>query len=120
MQIEKARESLQAAEMCFGERLYNSTANRAYYAMYQAAVVALERTGYRPRGETWSHEGVQSTFATELTRRSKRYPAALAQHLSDGLFLRNRADYTEISLSQVQARRILRWAQEFIEALERA
>ncbi len=50
MRIEKAHESLKAAELCFAEKLYNSTANRAYYAMFQAAIVALETVGLRPKG----------------------------------------------------------------------
>jgi uncharacterized protein (UPF0332 family) len=41
MMLEKALESLRAAELCFQEKMYNSTANRAYYAMFQAAVFAL-------------------------------------------------------------------------------
>jgi uncharacterized protein (UPF0332 family) len=58
MLIEKAQESLRAAELCYTEKLYNSTANRAYYAMFQATVVALERVGVRPKGEQWSHENL--------------------------------------------------------------
>ena len=58
MLIEKALESLKAAELCFDERLFNSSASRAYYAMFQAAVVALEKIGLNPKGEKWSHEGV--------------------------------------------------------------
>ena len=41
MEIAKAEESLKAAELCYAQGLYNSSANRAYYAMFQAAQVAL-------------------------------------------------------------------------------
>ena len=71
MNIEKAHESLNAADLCFQNLMYNSTANRAYYAMFQAAIVALKQTGITPQGEQWSHEGVQAMFALELTRQRK-------------------------------------------------
>jgi len=40
MEIAKAEESLKAAELCYAQGLDNSSANRAYYAMFQAAQVA--------------------------------------------------------------------------------
>jgi uncharacterized protein (UPF0332 family) len=83
MLIEKAQEALCAAEVCFGEKLYNSPANRAYYAMYQAAVVGLEQVGARPKGDQWSHDGVQAMFTLELTRRRKRFPSSFARDLAD-------------------------------------
>ena len=53
MEMAKATESLRAAELCYAQGFYNSSANRAYYAMFQAAQVALETAGFmRPE---WSH-----------------------------------------------------------------
>ena len=43
MEIAKAEESLKAADPCCAQGLYNSWASRPYYAMFQAAQVALER-----------------------------------------------------------------------------
>ena len=117
MQIEKAHESLRAAEVCFGEKLYNSTANRAYYAMFQAAVVALETVGFRPKGKEWSHEGVQATFAMELTRRRKLYSVSLVADLLDILSIRHQADYKERNVSREDARDALKAAQHFVEAV---
>lgn len=114
MQFSKAQESLTAAQLCFDQRLYNSAANRCYYAMFQAAVVALEAAGFRPRGKEWSHEGVQATFATELTRRRKLYPHELAGYLSEALAIRHTADYRDADVSQSQTRRLLKWAQAFV------
>jgi uncharacterized protein (UPF0332 family) len=119
MQVEKARESLQAAELCQDQRLYNSTANRAYYAMFQAAVVVLEDHGFQPKGENWTHAAVPSAFAVELTRRRKVYPHHFAQYLSEGLLIRNQADYEDANVSASQAKRILRWAQEFVREVAR-
>lgn len=114
MQSEKAKESLQAAELCYEQKLFNSTVNRAYYAMFQMAIVILEGQGFQPKGENWSHAAVPSTFALELTRRRKSYPQHLVRYISDGLFIRNQADYEEINVSAAQAKRVLRWAQEFV------
>ena len=117
MLIEKAHESLRAAELCFGEKLYNSTANRAYYAMFQAAVVALETIGFRPKGKEWSHEGVQATFAMELTHRRKLYSSSLVVDLLDILSIRNQADYKERNVSKEDARDALNAARHFVEAV---
>ena len=60
MEMAKAEESLRAAELCYAQDFYNSSANRAYYAMFQAAQVALETAGFvRPE---WSHAGLHATF----------------------------------------------------------
>ncbi len=119
IRVEKAREFLQAAEFCYQQQFYNSTANRAYYAMFQAAIMMLEDQGFQPRGKIWTHEGVPGTFALELTRRRKIYSRHLVRYLSDGLSLRNRADYDEVHISKAQATRILRWANEFIKESRR-
>ncbi len=57
MEISKAQESLDAAKLCYGHKLYNSTVSRAYYAMFQAAVVALESAGVLPNADTWATKG---------------------------------------------------------------
>jgi uncharacterized protein (UPF0332 family) len=115
MPIEKAHELLRAAELCFAETLYNSTANRAYYAMFQAAVVALEKTGLRPQGDQWSHAAVHALFASEFIHHRKLFPRRVGHYLPDGLAVRHQADYDERSLSQNQARRVLAWAREFLQ-----
>ena len=52
----KAEESLAGAEVEFASGRYNNSANRAYYACFQAAVAALIRAGVRPTGGgEWSH-----------------------------------------------------------------
>ena len=119
MQIEKAKESLQAAELCYADKLYNSTANRAYYAMFQAAVVALESAGIAKRGARWSHPGLQSKFSLELTRRRKIYPRSLARMLAKGSAIRNDADYTELNISKRRALEMLRWARDFVAQVEK-
>lgn len=117
MEMTKAEESLQAADLCYSQGLYNSSANRAYYAMFQAAQVALAAAGFT-RSE-WSHAGLHATFANELTRRRKQYPATLARDLTIVQELRHTADYRDHDLSQRQAARALRKAREFINTVKR-
>src|SRR6266566_4724991 len=80
MDLDRAQESLRAAELCLQVGYANSAASRAYYAMFQAAQVALEHVG--SRRAMWSHAGLQAAFATECIHRRKIYPAALREHLS--------------------------------------
>jgi uncharacterized protein (UPF0332 family) len=87
----RARESLQAAELCLREGFVNSATSRAYYAMFQAAQTALQVVHVvRPE---WTHAALQATFVTELIRRRKAYPGAFSEYLSSGLHSRQLADY---------------------------
>src|SRR5712691_1768890 len=81
--LSKAVESLISAQADSVAARYNSCANRAYYACFQAAVAALLAAGIRPaspRGE-WSHEFVQSQFNGLLITRRKLYPITLRRVL---------------------------------------
>lgn len=116
----KARESLLSAEVDYAAARYNSCANRADYACFQAAVAALLAEGLRPanpRGE-WSHEFVQSQFNGVLIARRKRYPATLRRILRDSIEVREKADYTPAAVSARVAERVLRAAQTFVHAIE--
>ena len=116
MNMEKAADSLKAAELCYDTGLHNSSASRAYYAMFQAAQVALEKAGFK-RPE-WSHTALHATFGNELTRRRKLYSPFLVRSLALGLELRLVADYEEEMVSRKQAERGLRWARDFIKAIK--
>lgn len=116
----KAVESLSSAEADFISARYNSCANRAYYACFQAAIAALLTAGIRPtnpRGE-WSHEFVQSQFNGLLIHRRKLYPTALRRVLRDTLEVREKADYTLSSVSAAVSSRVLRQAREFAHAIQ--
>jgi uncharacterized protein (UPF0332 family) len=116
----KAVESLTSAQIDYVAVRYNSCANRAYYACFQAAVAALLAAGIRPaspRGE-WSHEFVQSQFNGLLISRRKLYPAALRRVLRDTMAVREKADYTPASVSARVASRVLQAAQEFVHAIQ--
>ena len=117
MDIDKANESLRAAEHCYNEGLNNSSVSRAYYSMYQAAQVALEAAGIS-RTE-WTHAGLQATFANELTRRRKLYSAFLARDMNVVQDLRLTADYRDHDVSRRQVTRALAKASEFVGQIEK-
>jgi uncharacterized protein (UPF0332 family) len=98
--------------------LVNSAVSRAYYAMFQAAQVALEQAGFRR--SSWSHSGLQAACTTELIHRRKRYPAVLRDYLSSGLEVRQVADYGRSGVSQKIAQRLVRRARTFVAAVEEA
>jgi len=62
--LTRPQETLKAADLCLREGLVNSAANRAYYAMFQSAQIALEAEGFA-RTE-WSHRGLHSSFNQQL------------------------------------------------------
>jgi len=112
MRLEKAMESFRAGETCLALELFNSCASRCYYAMFQAAVVALEAAGFH--SDAWSHAALQATFTSELIHRRKIYPKQLAEYLNRALFWRNIADYGDVDISQRRAKQLVEWAKAFI------
>ncbi|HAO22740.1 MAG TPA: hypothetical protein DCQ37_21170 [Desulfobacteraceae bacterium] len=104
--LKKAEESLNAAQSCFEQEYYNSCVNRAYYAMFQAAVAALFKAGFRPKSEKIGHDWVQAEFSRAFVSGSKRFP-----HLKGLLNLvqevRDIADYSDEEISEKRAKRNL-------------
>ncbi len=116
---DKALENIDSAASELTNRRYNASANRAYYAVFHAAIVALLRAGIKPPGAQWGHGFVQAQFSGQLVMRRKVYPATLRDTLPRLEELRERADYGLTHVSQIQAVRGLRRAQEFTEVVQR-
>ncbi|MGH9429046.1 MAG: HEPN domain-containing protein [Terriglobia bacterium] len=116
MDLDRAQESLKAAELCLQEGLINSAANRAYYAIFQAAHVAMSAAGF-PRKE-WSHYGLQAGFTTELIHHKKLYPGIFRDYLSQGFGVRRAADYGLAGVSKKIAQRLVHRATAFVTAVE--
>ena len=116
MLIERAQEALRAAQFCLEAELVNSAASRAYHAMFQAAQVALEAAGVA-RAQ-WSHPALHAAFTATLIHRRKIYPAALRDHLSAGLRVRQVADYGAAGISRIIAHRIVRRAATFVSTVQ--
>lgn len=117
--LEKAEESLAGAASEHANGRFSNCANRAYYAVFQAAIEALQRIGIGPslRDRQWRHDAVRAQFSEQLINRRKLYPAALRETLERGAHLRVRADYSTEKVTAGDARRALRRSQEFVEAV---
>jgi uncharacterized protein (UPF0332 family) len=113
MDLARAVESLQAAELCLRARLVHSAASRAYYAIFQAAQVALEAEGLVR--SAWSHKGVHASFNQELIQRRKLYPRAFRDYLTAAPAVRQAAAYGESGISAKVARRHVHRAAAFVQ-----
>ncbi len=118
--ITKAVESFDGAESEFANGRYNNSANRCYYACFQAAIAALLWRGIHPSGHRpeWAHTFVHAQFAGELIHRRKLYPSNLRDTLSKTLALRHIADYRRDNINEREASRALRWAHAFLETVQ--
>src|SRR5215831_7914787 len=116
MELERAQASLSAAELCLANGWLDSAVSRAYYALFQAVICALEHRGVRRR--EWTHKGVHSDFVQLFVRRRKLIPASFAGALPSVMQLRHIADYQQPGVSQVQAERAVRRAREFVTLLQ--
>src|SRR3990170_106742 len=96
----KAEESLAGAESEFINGRYNNTANRCYYACFQAAIAALTQQGIQPGRGLWRHEFVQGEFVG--AHRRKLYAPDLRDTHPRNLILRQMADYEPRQVTQVQ------------------
>src|SRR3990172_11408122 len=107
--LAKARESLEGASSELANRRFNNCANRCYYACFQGAISALLCQGIESsRDEQWTYAFVQAQFAGTLVNRRKLYPASLRDTLPQNLMFRQRADYEDQDVTDVQAQRALR------------
>ena len=112
MEIARATESVKASVLCLREGLVNSAASRAYYAMFQAAQIALEAEGLMR--SQWSHKGLHSSFNQELIHQRKLYPRIFRDYLTSALTVRQAADYGEEGVSAKIAARQVRRTEGFV------
>ena len=117
MDLNRAQSSLEAARLCLEHQFYDSAASRAYFAMFQAAICALETGGIKH--SEWTHKGVHSAFVPNFVRGRKIVPASFASALPTTMEIRHIADYRQPGASQRQAERAVRLAAQFSELLMR-
>jgi uncharacterized protein (UPF0332 family) len=117
--LEKARESLEGAESEYINSRYNNTANRCYYACFQAAIYALSRAGVQTPGRDgqWAHDFVQAQFNGQLINSRKLYPTELRGTLEQNYRLRQAADYKRDRVTEVRAARAVSGTERFLEAI---
>lgn len=90
--LDKALESLRGARLEYDAGCFNNSANRSYYACFQAAIYALQMEGFQALRGTWGHEFVQAQVNGQLINRRHIYPADLRSTLLDN----HRCDHREI------------------------
>ncbi|MBM3236424.1 HEPN domain-containing protein [Candidatus Poribacteria bacterium] len=112
--LAKATENIIAAEICLQHGLRNASVNRAYYAMFHAAIAALIRYEIRKVGEMWKHDFVQAEFSRALIQRRKVFSSRLKDSLFNAMEQRQVADYDTKPINERIARRTLQLAQEFV------
>jgi uncharacterized protein (UPF0332 family) len=117
--LDKARESVTGARVEYESGRYNNSANRSYYACFQAAIHALMLEGIRlPGGRTeWGHDFVQAQFRGQLINRRHRYGTSLRDTLLDNYRVRVHGDYELRPVAEVNASRALRRAERFVQAV---
>lgn len=89
--LNKAKENLTVAQSSYEQGHYNASANRAYYAAFQAAIAALAAIGKLAEGRK-NHESIPANFVTELIHRCKICPSHLKSYLVDLQRVREEAD----------------------------
>ncbi len=114
--LAKATENIAVAEWSYENGHYNASANRAYYAAFQAAIAALANAGIIQNSRV-SHSAAQSLFAAELIRRRKLYPSHLKSYLPDLQRVRDDADYKLQSVPKKKASLQFKQAKEFVELI---
>jgi uncharacterized protein (UPF0332 family) len=117
--LDKARESVAGARVEFEGGRYNNSANRSYYAVFQAAIHALQMEGFQAHQGEWGHDFVQAQFNGRLVNRAHRYPADFRSVLLDNYRLRTRGDYEVRPVTEILASRALQRSERFVEAIVR-
>lgn len=116
--LSKAEESLAGASAELEAGRFSNSANRSYYATFQAAIHAILAAGIRPpRDDNWDHGWVQGQFNGLLLRRRHLYSLDLRGVMNENYDVRTRADYSPKAITQVVASRALRRAVQFVRAI---
>ena len=117
IELERAREFLEGAEVAEREGLYNVCAVCCYAAIYWAARAAVVHVK-GGREWDWSHGGLRRVFSLELVKKGGLLPEWTGRRMEEAYHVRNIALYETGEVTPKRARRLLRWAREFVEAVE--
>ena len=91
--MEKARRFLGAAQCCYENGFCDSCVSRCYYAVYRAAIAALEKEGFRR--PSWNHGSLMVKFRRQLIDKRGSYASEFQDILRDTYRRRVIADYKE-------------------------
>ena len=112
--LERADQSLAAAQLLLDQHFLDSATSRAYYAAFYAATAALLQ-----EQETFkTHSSVLSAFHRVFVK-SGRIPAEHGKHLNQLFELRGIGDYGETDHNtDAEARAAVRMSEGFIAAVK--
>lgn len=109
--VDKARESLAAAELLERQGYHDFAASRGYYAMFYLAEAVLLSMGL----SFSKHSAVVAAFGQHLVQPG-HVSQHLHRHLLDAFDLRLAGDYDAPgTVGEERASRLLSWAKEFIQ-----
>jgi uncharacterized protein (UPF0332 family) len=113
--LEQARTALNDARFLLeGRRSPQSIVNRAYYAMFYAALALFQKIGKIPS----KHIGVISLFDTEFVL-AGLFPKELSRNFHKAFELRQVSDYRVMErLTHLKAEETLTKANDFVKAIE--
>lgn len=113
--LQKASDSLQAAQLLFREHFYDFAASRTYYAMFYIAQAFLFNKGL----SFSSHAAVIAAFGKEFAKDDTTL-RKFHRYLVDAEDLREVGDYgIGASLADTQVTEMLTWASEFLEQAQK-
>ncbi|MCU0426314.1 MAG: HEPN domain-containing protein [Candidatus Kapabacteria bacterium] len=112
--LERSRQNLQAVELLWDAALYDASANRSYYAVFDAAFVACLHFGVPIVPD---HAKVLSAFCNDLIARRKVFPAFMKKELYDLQQQRIRADYGNAAVSKYIAQTSLKTAKNLVSTI---
>jgi uncharacterized protein (UPF0332 family) len=116
--LTKAKNSLETAQHAYTRGDFDSSASRAYFAVFQAEIAALIKlTEFRQ--EQWSHARVQAEFNRRLIHARKLFPASLRSLHYDLVGIRHTADYSDRVISARTAEQCLGRAAEMLTNIVR-
>jgi len=110
--FEKAAECIDDARLLLESKRFAATVNRAYYAMFHAAVAVLLTKDVKRS----SHSGVISAFG-EFFAATGVIDTVYHKYIREAFDLRQESDYeANIEISEIEAEKMLNRAADFVDA----
>ena len=117
MNYAKAERALASARLLLADEDADGACNRAYFAMFEAARVALRLAGLDDElARTRTHSGLIALFSLTLVKNGP-LPTQIGRLLNRAEELRVAADYAAYAIDLAQAETIVQDAASFIAAL---
>jgi uncharacterized protein (UPF0332 family) len=114
----RAVQNLQSAEFLLRAEDTTAAANRAFYAVFQAARAALAHIAAVDPKEIKTHLGLRRLFELHVVK-TGLVTREIAQHFNDTESTRLIADYGEEIIEFAEAEAAVRDARAFVEACQR-